>query len=88
MNELEGAKVKMIDLDSDKFQCYNHRDKLNGTVQLTNPTPPLKLALHYHSCGPHFITTTDNQAKHSTYCVGVILCPWIIHSYPVVPLSP
>ena len=36
MNVLEGAKVKMIDLDSDKSRCYNHRDKLNSIVQLLN----------------------------------------------------
>ena len=28
----------MIDFDSDKCRCYNHRDELNGTVQLLNFT--------------------------------------------------
>ena len=25
-----------LDLDSDKFRCFNHRDELNSAVQLLN----------------------------------------------------
>ena len=52
MNVLEGAKVKMIDLNSDKFRCYNHREELNGTVQLLNFRPVMAPchAMRYAPC--------------------------------------